>query len=177
MKSETSFRVFFLKQHRKNSLKNIFFPSESVFLDFSFWPQGHRTWQNAHCAVWSSSSLTMSTSLCITAECNSVRCSSSVSTSPAPALAIASITATELNSTARCRAVAFFSSMEGWSTYWHLWRRIDGEIWSHLCSSSSPRPVANNLCTNKQLLKSFSPSLKSGTGDDSWGPDISLLFF
>ena len=32
MKSETSFRVFFLKQHRKNSLKNIFFPSESVFL-------------------------------------------------------------------------------------------------------------------------------------------------
>ena len=51
MKSETSFRVFFLKQHRKNSLKNIFFPSENVFLDFSFWPQGHRTWQNAHCAV------------------------------------------------------------------------------------------------------------------------------
>ena len=55
MKSETSFRVFFLKQHRKNSLKNIFFPSESVFLDFSFWPQGHRTWQNAHCAVVSES--------------------------------------------------------------------------------------------------------------------------
>ena len=27
MKSETSFRVFFLKQHRKNSLKNIVFPS------------------------------------------------------------------------------------------------------------------------------------------------------
>ena len=51
MKSETSFRVFFLKQHRKNSLKNIFFPSESVLLDFSFWPQGHRTWQNAHCAL------------------------------------------------------------------------------------------------------------------------------
>ena len=51
MKSEKSFRVFFLKQHRKNSLKNIFFPSESVFLDFSFWPQGHRTWQNAHCAL------------------------------------------------------------------------------------------------------------------------------
>ena len=51
MKSETSFRVFFLKQHRKNGLKNIFFPSESVFLDFSVWPQGHRTWQNAHCAV------------------------------------------------------------------------------------------------------------------------------
>ena len=51
MKSETSFRVFFLKQHRKNGLKNIFFPSESVFLDFSFWPQGHRTWQNAHCAM------------------------------------------------------------------------------------------------------------------------------
>ena len=51
MKSETSFRVFFLKQHRKSSLKNIFFPSESVFLDFSFWPQGHRTWQNAHCAL------------------------------------------------------------------------------------------------------------------------------
>ena len=51
MKSETSFRVFFLKQHRKNSLKNIFSPSESVFLDFSFWPQGHRTWQNAHCAL------------------------------------------------------------------------------------------------------------------------------
>ena len=52
MKSETSFRVFFLKQHRKNSLKNIFFPSESVFLDFSFWPQGHRSSQNAHCALW-----------------------------------------------------------------------------------------------------------------------------
>ena len=51
MKSKTSFRVFFLKQHRKNSLKNIFFPSESVFLDFSFLPQGHRTWQNAHCAL------------------------------------------------------------------------------------------------------------------------------
>ena len=51
MKNKTSFRVFFLKQHRKNSLKNIFFPSESVFLDFSFWPQGHRTWQNAHCAL------------------------------------------------------------------------------------------------------------------------------
>ena len=51
MKSETSFRVFFLKQHRKNSLKNIFFPSESVFFDFSFWPQGHRSSQNAHCAV------------------------------------------------------------------------------------------------------------------------------
>ena len=51
MKSETSFRVFFLKQHRKNSLKNIFFPSESVFLDFSFWPQGHRSTQNAHCAL------------------------------------------------------------------------------------------------------------------------------
>ena len=49
MKSETIFRVFFLKQHRKNSLKNIF-----VFLDFSFWPHGHRTTQNAHCAVvWS----------------------------------------------------------------------------------------------------------------------------
>ena len=51
MKSETSFRVFFLKQHRKNGLKNIFFPSESVFLDFSFWPQGHRSTQNAHCAL------------------------------------------------------------------------------------------------------------------------------
>ena len=51
MKSETSFRVFFLKQHRKNSLKNIFFPSESVFLDFSFWPQRHRSTQNAHCAL------------------------------------------------------------------------------------------------------------------------------
>ena len=57
MKSKTSFRVFFLKQHRKNSLKNIFFPSESVFLDFSFWPQGHRTWQNAHCAMVSLSFL------------------------------------------------------------------------------------------------------------------------
>ena len=53
MKSETIFRVFFLKQHRKNSLKNIFFPSESVFLNFSFWPQGHRTTQNAHCALYS----------------------------------------------------------------------------------------------------------------------------
>ena len=52
MKSETSFRVFFLKQHRKNSLKNIFFLSESVFLDFSFWPQGHHSTQNAHCALW-----------------------------------------------------------------------------------------------------------------------------
>ena len=51
MKIKTSFRVFFLKQHRKNSLKNIFFPSESVFLDFSFWPQGHRSTQNAHCAL------------------------------------------------------------------------------------------------------------------------------
>ena len=51
MKSETSFRGFFLKQHRKNSLKNIFFPSGSVFLDFSFWPQGHRSTQNAHCAL------------------------------------------------------------------------------------------------------------------------------
>ena len=51
MKSETSFRVFFLKQHRKNSLKYIFFPSESVFLDFSFWPQGHCTTQNAHCSL------------------------------------------------------------------------------------------------------------------------------
>ena len=61
MKSETSFRVFFLKQHRKNSLKNIFFPSESVFLDFSFWPQGHRSTQNAHCAMqWWGSSLPMS---------------------------------------------------------------------------------------------------------------------
>ena len=55
MKSETSFRVFFLKQHRKNSLKNIFFPSESVFLDFSFWPQGHRSTQNAYCALLSGS--------------------------------------------------------------------------------------------------------------------------
>ena len=51
MKSETSFRVFFLKEHRKNSLKNIYFPSESVFLHFSFWPQGHRSTQNAHCAL------------------------------------------------------------------------------------------------------------------------------
>ena len=67
MKSETSFRVFFLKQHRKNSLKNIFFPSESVFLDFSFWPQGHRTWQNAHCAVqWSASQYII---LCILIKC------------------------------------------------------------------------------------------------------------
>ena len=51
MKSETSFRVFFLKQHRKNSLKNICFPSENVFSGFSFWPQGHRTTQNTHCAM------------------------------------------------------------------------------------------------------------------------------
>ena len=35
----------------KIASKTFFFPSESVFLDFSFWPQGHRSTQNAHCAV------------------------------------------------------------------------------------------------------------------------------
>ena len=39
MKSETSFRVFFLKQHRKNSLKNIFSHQEVYFWisAFDYW--------------------------------------------------------------------------------------------------------------------------------------------
>ena len=49
MKSETSFRVFFLKQHRKNSLKNIF-SHQKVY----FWISAFDYWaivlpKNAHC--------------------------------------------------------------------------------------------------------------------------------
>ena len=51
MKSETSFQVSFLKEHRKNSLKNIVFPQESVFTAIAKIPQGHLTAQTAHCAV------------------------------------------------------------------------------------------------------------------------------
>ena len=51
MKSKTSFQVFFLKEHRKNSLKSIVFPWESVFTATVFWLQGHRTTPNAHCAL------------------------------------------------------------------------------------------------------------------------------
>ena len=50
MTSETSFTVFFLKEHRKNSLKNIVFPWEGVFTAIAEIPQGHRTIQTAHCA-------------------------------------------------------------------------------------------------------------------------------
>ena len=46
--------VSFLKQHRKNSLKNIVFPWESVFMAIAIWLLGHRTTQNAHCAMASS---------------------------------------------------------------------------------------------------------------------------
>ena len=48
MKNETSFKVFFPKEHRKNSLKNIVFPWESVFTAIAKIPQGHRTAQTAH---------------------------------------------------------------------------------------------------------------------------------
>ena len=51
MKSNTSFKVFFLKQYRKNSLKTIVFPWESVFTAIAIWLLGHRTTQNAHCAL------------------------------------------------------------------------------------------------------------------------------
>ena len=51
MKNDTSFKVFFLKQYRQNSLKTIVFPWESVFTAIAIWQQGHRTTQNAHCAV------------------------------------------------------------------------------------------------------------------------------
>ena len=50
MKSDTSFKVFFLKQYRKNSLKTIVFPWESVFMAIAIWLLGHRITQNAHCA-------------------------------------------------------------------------------------------------------------------------------
>ena len=51
MTSETSFQVFFLKEHRKNSLKNIVFPWESVFTAIAKIPQGLRTAQTAYCAM------------------------------------------------------------------------------------------------------------------------------
>ena len=51
MKSETSFKVFFLKEHRKNSLKYIVFPRESVFTAIAKIPQGHRTAHTAHYAL------------------------------------------------------------------------------------------------------------------------------
>ena len=57
MKSETSFKDFFRKQQRKNSLKNIVFPWESVFTAIAKILQGHRTTQTAHCAVQSVSLL------------------------------------------------------------------------------------------------------------------------
>ena len=53
MKSKTSFQVFFLKEHRKNSLKSIVFPWESVFTAIAKILQGHRTAQRAHCALCS----------------------------------------------------------------------------------------------------------------------------
>ena len=67
--------------------------------------------------------------------------------------------------------LATFFSVEGCFTYWHLWRRIEGEIWCHLWSTTSPRPVASNLWTSKQFLKILSLTLKSGTSDDSRGPE------
>ena len=51
MKSDTSFKVFFLKQYRKNCLKNNVFPWESVFMTTAIWLLGHCTTQNAHCAM------------------------------------------------------------------------------------------------------------------------------
>ena len=51
MKCETSFQIFFLKEHRKDSLKNIVFPWESVFTAIAKILHGHRTAQKAHCAV------------------------------------------------------------------------------------------------------------------------------
>ena len=50
MKSQTSFQIFFLKEHSKNSLKNIVFPRESVFTTIAKIPQGLHTAQIEHCA-------------------------------------------------------------------------------------------------------------------------------
>ena len=52
MKNETSFIVFFLKQHRNSSLKNIVFPREKVFTAITKIPQSHRSAKTAHCAMW-----------------------------------------------------------------------------------------------------------------------------
>ena len=52
MKSETSFQVFFLKEQRKNSLKNIVFPWESVFTAIGKILRGQRSTQTTHCAMW-----------------------------------------------------------------------------------------------------------------------------
>ena len=52
MKNKTSFKVFFLKQHTNNSLKNIVFPREKVFTAITKIPQSHRSAKTAHCAMW-----------------------------------------------------------------------------------------------------------------------------
>ena len=51
MKSETSFQAVFRKEHRKNSLKNIVFPRESVFTAIAKILQGHLTAQRAQGAL------------------------------------------------------------------------------------------------------------------------------